>query len=127
MIYSCLPMYQSAAWVANIYRALVCGVPCAIDARFSVQEFWDRCRFYGATMTFTLGAMHIFLWQQPPRADDADNPIRTAGMVPMPEALIEPFKRRFGIEEIHQGYGQSEVMTLLSRRPGRTLRAELAR
>ena len=118
VIYSCLPMYQSAAWVANVYRALVSGVPCAIDARFSVNEFWDRCRHYGATMTFTLGAMHIFLWQQPPRADDADNPVRSAGMIPMPDALIEPFKRRFGIEHIHQGYGQSEVMGLLSRRPG---------
>ena len=30
VIYSCLPMYQSAAWVANVYRALVCGVPCAM-------------------------------------------------------------------------------------------------
>jgi crotonobetaine/carnitine-CoA ligase len=118
VIYSCLPMYQSAAWVANVYRALVCGVPCAIDPRFSVHEFWDRCRHYGATMVFTLGAMHIFLWQQPPRADDADNPVRTAGMIPMPDALIEPFKRRFGIEHIHQGYGQSEVMGLLARRPG---------
>jgi crotonobetaine/carnitine-CoA ligase len=120
VIYSCLPMYQSAAWVANLYRALVCGVPCAIDPRFSVHEFWDRCRHYGATMVFTLGAMHIFLWQQAQRPDDADNPVRSAGMIPMPEALIEPFKRRFGIEHIHQGYGQSEVMTLLARRPGRT-------
>jgi crotonobetaine/carnitine-CoA ligase len=118
VIYSCLPMYQSAAWVANVYRALVCGVPCAIDPRFSVQDFWDRCRHYGATMTFTLGAMHIFLWQQPPRPDDADNPVRSAGLIPMPDALIEPFKQRFGIEHVHQGYGQSEVMGLLSRRPG---------
>jgi len=118
-IYSCLPMYQSAAWVACVYRALVCGVPCAIDPRFSVRDFWDRCRHYGATMVFTLGAMHIFLWQQPERADDAHNPVRSAGMVPMPDALIEPFKRRFGIEEIHQGYGQSEVMSVLARRPGR--------
>jgi crotonobetaine/carnitine-CoA ligase len=69
-------------------------------------------------MVFTLGAMHIFLWQQPARADDADNPVRSAGMIPMPDALIEPFKRRFGIEHIHQGYGQSEVMSLLARRPG---------
>ncbi|MGH7288401.1 MAG: AMP-binding protein [Myxococcota bacterium] len=119
VIYSCLPMYQSAAWVACVYRALVSGVPCAIDERFSVHEFWDRCRYYGATMVFTLGAMHIFLWQQPPRPDDADNPVRSAGMVPMPDALIEPFKQRFGIEHIHQGYGQSEVMGLLARRPGR--------
>jgi crotonobetaine/carnitine-CoA ligase len=118
VIYSCLPMYQSAAWVANVYRALVCGVPVAMDPRFSVTEFWERCRYYGATMVFTLGAMHIFLWQQPPRADDRDNPVRSAGMVPMPDKLIGPFKERFGIEEIHQGMGQSEVMGLLSRRPG---------
>jgi crotonobetaine/carnitine-CoA ligase len=118
VIYSCLPMYQSAAWVANVYRALVCGVSVAMDARFSVSEFWDRTRFYGATMVFTLGAMHMFLWQQPPRPDDRDNPVRVAGMVPMPDKLIGPFKERFGIEEIHQGMGQSEVMGLLSRRPG---------
>ena len=31
VLYNCLPMYQSAAWVANIYRALVFGVPCAMD------------------------------------------------------------------------------------------------
>ncbi len=118
VIYSCLPMYQSAAWVANVYRALVCGVPVAMDPRFSVTEFWERCRYYGATMVFTLGAMHIFLWQQPARADDRNNPVRSAGMVPMPDKLIGPFKERFGIEEIHQGMGQSEVMGLLSRRPG---------
>jgi crotonobetaine/carnitine-CoA ligase len=123
VIYSCLPMYQSAAWVACIYRALVSGVPCAIDERFSVHEFWDRCRHYGATMVFTLGAMHIFLWQQPPKPDDADNPVRSAGMVPMPDALIEPFKQRFGIAHMHQGYGQSEVMGLLARKPGRTYKA----
>ncbi len=123
VIYSCLPMYQSAAWVANLYRALVSGVPCAIDERFSVHEFWDRCRYYGATMVFTLGAMHIFLWQQPPKPDDADNPVRSAGMVPMPDAMIEPFKKRFGIEHLHQGYGQSEVMALLARRPGKTYKA----
>jgi crotonobetaine/carnitine-CoA ligase len=119
VIYSCLPLYQSAAWVANVYRALVCGVPVAMDPRFSVTEFWDRCRHYGATMVFTLGAMHIFLWQQPPRPDDRDNPVRSAGMVPMPDALIGPFRERFGIEHIHQGMGQSEVMGLLARRPGK--------
>jgi crotonobetaine/carnitine-CoA ligase len=122
VIYSCLPMYQSAAWVANLFRALATGVPCAIDARFSPSEFWNRCRHYGATMTFTLGAMHIFLWQAPEREDDAENPVRVASMIPMPAELEEPFKKRFGIDAIHQGYGQSEVMTLLARTPGRAWR-----
>ena len=120
VLYNCLPMYQSAAWVANVYRALVCGVPCAMDPRFSAGDFWDRTRHYGATMVFTLGAMHMFLWNAPERDDDADNPVRVAGMIPMPEDLIPRFKERFGIEEIHQGYGQSEVMSVLSRERGKT-------
>ena len=119
VIYNCLPMYQSAAWVANVFRALVCGVPCAMDPAFSAREFWNRCRHYDATMVFTLGAMHIFLWQAPECPDDADNPVRVASMIPMPAHLEGPFKERFGIESIVQGYGQSEVMTLMARTPGR--------
>ena len=115
VLYCCLPMHNSAAWVAVVYRALVCGLPFGLDPRFSVGDFWDRVRFYGATQTFTLGAMHVFLWQQPERADDAANPVRVASCIPMPEALLEPFKRRFAIEQIYQGYGQSEVLGLLSR------------
>jgi crotonobetaine/carnitine-CoA ligase len=114
--YNCLPLYNSAAWVANIYRALVAGIPCAIDAQFSVTDFWDRLRHYGATQTMTLGAMHMFLWNQPVLADDADNPLRMANMVPMPESLLGPFCERFGIEGNLQGFGQSEVMLLITRK-----------
>jgi crotonobetaine/carnitine-CoA ligase len=120
VVYNVLPVYLAAAWAANIYRTLVTGVVLAMDPRFSVHEFWDRCRYYGATQVFTLGAMHIFLWQQPPRPDDRDNPVRQATMTPLPDALIGPMKERFGIEEILQGYGQSEVMALLARKPGRS-------
>ncbi len=119
-IYSCLPMYHTAAWVANVFRAMVCGIPCAVDPRFSPAQFWDRCRHYDATMIFTLGAMHIFLWQAEARSDDADNPVRVASLIPIPADLEEPFKKRFGIESIFQGYGQSEVLTLFARTPGET-------
>jgi crotonobetaine/carnitine-CoA ligase len=119
VLYSCLPLYQSAAWVANVFRALATGVPCAIDPRFSASEFWARTRHYGATMCFTLGAMHIFLWNAPERPDDAENPVRVFSAIPLPASLEEPFKKRFGIEAIFQGYGQSEVMTALARTPGR--------
>ncbi|MBA6413699.1 AMP-binding protein [Parahaliea sp. F7430] len=121
--YNCLPLYNSAAWAANIYRALVAGITCAMDPVFSVTTFWDRIRYYGATQTFTLGAMHIFLWQQEPKHNDRDNPLRVAQMVPMPEELLQPFCERFGIEKINQGYGQSEVMSLLNRNSDMTLKA----
>ncbi len=115
LMYCCLPMYNSAAWVANVYRALVCGLPVAIDAEFSASDFWNRCRNYGATQTFTLGAMHMFLWNAPEQPDDRDNPVRHASMVPIPDELIQPMKDRFGIETIDQGYGQSEAMGIYQR------------
>ena len=115
VLYCCLPMYNSAAWVAVVYRALVSGISFGLDPQFSVNDFWDRTRHYGATQTFTMGAMHIFLWQRPEAPDDADNPVRLASCIPMPEPLIEPFKARFGIDSIYQGYGQSEIMGLVSR------------
>jgi len=114
--YNCVPLYNSAAWVTNIYPSLVCGITCAMDPVFSVSDFWDRCRYYGATTVFTLGAMHMFLWKRPERPDDADNPVRTAMMIPIPEEIKNEFCRRFGIGDgISQGYGQSEVMGLLCR------------
>jgi len=114
-VYNVMPMYNSAAWSTNIFRALVEGLPCALDQRFSVTTFWDRLRFYGSTQTFTLGAMHMFLWKAPPRPDDRDNPLRVAGMSPMPDSLVGPFCERFGMERIMQGFGQSETFGVLHR------------
>jgi len=115
VMYTCLPMYNSAAWVTAVHRSLACGLPFALDPEFSAKAFWERCRHYGATQTFTLGAMHMYLWQAPEREDDADNPVRHASMIPLPDALIAPIKRRFGIETIDQGYGQSEILGLIHR------------
>lgn len=115
ILYNCLPMYNSAAWISTVYPALIAGVPFGLDDHFSVSGFWDRTRFYGATHMFTLGAMHIFLWQAPPRPDDRDNPVRVASLIPIPDRLLGPFKERFGIEVVVQGYGQSEAFTVLTR------------
>ncbi|MAG34108.1 MAG: AMP-binding protein [Deltaproteobacteria bacterium] len=115
VLYNCLPMCNSGAWISTIYPALLAGLPLGLDDRFSAGSYWDRTRFYGATHSFTLGAMHIFLWQAPERPDDKDNPVRVASAIPMPDQLMEPFKERFGIDVIVQGYGQSEAFTLLTR------------
>ncbi len=115
--YNVLPLYNSAAWMMTIFRTLYEGIGCASDPTFSASTFWDRTRFYNATQTFSLGAMHIYLWKQPERADDKDNPIRTAGMTPMPDDLIEPFCERFGILQIAQGFGQSEIGNVVAREP----------
>ncbi len=115
ILYCCLPLYNSGAWVTGVYRALITGIPMGLDAKFSATKFWGRCRYYGSTMIFTLGAMHMFLWNASEHPDDANNPVRAATMTPIPDDLIEPMKKRFGIDTIDQGYGQSESLGMFSR------------
>src|SRR5690606_1674742 len=49
VLYSCTPVYLGSAWVSAIWPSLLAGVTAAIDASFSVSEFWNRIRAYGAT------------------------------------------------------------------------------
>lgn len=108
--YYCMPMYNSGGWIMNIYPALISGSQAAIDKRFSVSEFWDRIRHFGANHTMTLGTMHVYLFQQEAKGDDADNPLRTLLMNPVIPQLMKPFMDRFGIDLVASGFGQSEIM-----------------
>lgn len=112
VIYNVLPLFNSGAWITSVFRALYEGIPVVLEKRFSVTTFWDRVKHFGATQTFTLGAMHMFLWGAPASEDDRDNPLRVAQMIPMPEQLAGPFSERFGIKLLPMGYGQSECMCI---------------
>ncbi|GAA2313004.1 AMP-binding protein [Streptomyces violaceusniger] len=107
--YSCLPMYLGGAYTTALWPSLVSGTAVGIDASLSVSRFWDRVRHYRATQIFTLGAMHMFLMQAPERPDDRDNSVRCAVPVPLPWSQVPRFKERFGIPDVQQAYGQSEV------------------
>ena len=120
IIFTVLPMYNSAVWVTAIFRALFAGVPLAIDPSFSVKTFWQRVDHYKATQCFTLGAMHMFLWDAPARDDDATHTLRKLMAIPMPPAVAGPFCERFNLELVPQGLGQSEAMRLVAPVTGRT-------
>lgn len=113
VLYSCTPMYLGVPWVSIIYPSLLAGLVAAIDPRFSVSNFWRRVRHYGATNIHTLGAMHMMLWKQPEQADDLDNDVRFAFMIPTPHDLIPKFKARWGIDQMPQSYGTSETYILI--------------
>lgn len=119
VIFTVLPMYNSAVWVTAIFRALIAGVPLAIEPSFSVKTFWDRVDHYGATQCFTLGAMHMFLWDSPEKDDDTAHTLSKLMAIPMPPAVAEPFCKRFNLELVAQGMGQSEAMRLIAPGEGR--------
>lgn len=114
VVFSVLPLYNSAAWVTSVFRAMLAGLPLAMDPAFSVSTFWERVDYYGATQSFTLGAMHMFLWNAAARPDDADHTLRKLMAVPMPAQLAGPFSERFGVELMPQGLGQSEAFTIIN-------------
>lgn len=109
VFYACTPMYLGGAWTGGVWIALLTGLTVGLDETFSVSRFWSRVRHYNATQLFTLGAMHMFLWQAPRRDDDADNPARVGLLVPMPYDIVPQFKERFGLQRLVQAYGQSET------------------
>jgi crotonobetaine/carnitine-CoA ligase len=112
VLYSCTPFYLGSPWSGTVWPSLLWGFTAAIDARFSVSRFWDRIRHYGATRAFTLGAMHILLWKQPPSERDQDHRLRQFLAIPMPSDLFPKFKKRFGIATMSQGYGTSETFRI---------------
>jgi crotonobetaine/carnitine-CoA ligase len=114
VIYCALPLFHSGAWVTTVYRALIEGITCAIEPRFSVTRFWQRVEEFGATQTFVIGAMGVFLWNAPESSDDAETPLRVAGIVPMPPELWSRFEKRFGVKLVRSGLGQSEILVVMT-------------
>lgn len=113
-IYCVLPLYNSGAWIICILRALVEGIPCVIEAKFSVSTFWERIKHFGATQTFAIGAMGTFLMNSPEKPDDAETPLRVAQIVPMPPNLWGKFEERFNVSLIRTGLGMSECLLIFT-------------
>lgn len=114
IVYCPLPLYNSAAWITCIYRALIEGIPCVIEDKFSVSSFWERINYFGATQIFAIGAMASFLLNAPASPDDAKTTLRTAYIVPMPPNLWSTFEQRFDIKLLASGLGMSECLMIMN-------------
>lgn len=112
--YCALPLYNSGAWLTCVIRALAQGIGVVIEKKFSVNNFMARIKHFNATQTFAVGAMGVFLMNQPERDDDADNPLREAGIVPMAPDMWPKFEKRFGLEILTVGIGMSECLLMLN-------------
>ena len=104
VLYTCLPLFHANALFLTAVRALVSGRTLALSRRFSASRFWDEIRHYGATTFNALGAMIPILLKQPPRLDDADNPVRLVMSAATPAWAWEQFEKRFKLV-IWEGYG----------------------
>lgn len=106
-IYNDLPMYHVGGAYANVMTALWAGAGVTLWDRFSPSEFWARIEAGSCTSAIILDVMIPWLLANPKGADDRRNTLNKAHMQPLPVRHLE-FARRFGIDSVTAGFGQTE-------------------
>jgi carnitine-CoA ligase len=110
-LYGPLPLAHNSGRSCMNY-ALSRGATFVYRERFSGTEFWDDIRRFDCRVAALVGPMTSFLFAQPPRRDDSDNPLRAVIAGPLlPE--VEEFKRRFDVR-MATCYGMTETGICLS-------------
>ena len=104
VLYTGLSLTHGNAQAVTFASAVAHGLPAVISERFTTSRLWDICRHHGCTTFSLLGGMAAAIYAEPPRADDADNPVRFVVSAGMPHALWADFERRFTVKVL-EWYG----------------------
>ena len=107
VLYTAYPLFHVDASVSTFLTALHRGASAVVMPKFSVSRFWSDIREHGVTITTFMGAVSVFLFNQPPQPDDADNPLRLVLMGPVPDFWRE-FEQRFDLKVV-AGFGTTEA------------------
>ena len=108
IIYITTPLFHSHGIKVAFAAALSKGSAIAIARKFSASKFWNEARKFNATCFNYVGEICRYLYNQPPKSDDADNPIvKIVGNGLRPDIWLD-FKERFNIQEIREFYGATE-------------------
>jgi len=102
--YTGLSFTHGNAQSMTLIPSLTMSLRGVISRRFTKSKLWDVCRRYGCTTFSLVGGMATALYSEPPRPDDADNPVRFVVSGGMPPAIWEAFERRYNVK-ILEVYG----------------------
>lgn len=105
--YTGLSLTHGNAQAVTLGPSLHMGLRAVFSRRFTKSKLWDVCRRYGCTTFSMLGGMATAIYSEPPRPNDADNPVRMVVDAGMPAAIWEAFEKRFNVK-IFEWYGAIE-------------------
>jgi crotonobetaine/carnitine-CoA ligase len=104
-----LPLFHINAPAYSTLGSVAARASVVVLPGFSAHTFLDDARRFGATEFNSIGAMLEILVRQPPRDNDADNPVRICYTGPSPDREHQlAIEERFGFEIIC-GYALSET------------------
>jgi len=106
-LYTGLSLTHGNAQAVTMVPSLMLNIPCVISTKFTKSRIWDICRRFGCTTFSLLGGMMMGIFSEPPRPNDADNPVRLVLSAGTPLTIWEAFEKRFNVM-IHEWYGAVE-------------------
>jgi crotonobetaine/carnitine-CoA ligase len=95
--YTGLSFTHGNAQSVTLAPSLLLGLRGVFSRRFTKSRLWDVCRLHGCTTFSLVGGMATGIYSEPPRSNDADNPVRLVVSGGMPPAIWEAFEKRFDV------------------------------
>jgi crotonobetaine/carnitine-CoA ligase len=108
VLFNAFPLFHANARYNTVLTAMIVDGTAVLRDQFSVTTFWETCRREEVTAFNYMGAVLMMLNKQPPRDDDANNPVRRAFGAPAPVEIFDEFQQRFGVHLV-EVYGSTEL------------------
>jgi crotonobetaine/carnitine-CoA ligase len=105
-LFSAMPLFHNSGRSGFNYVLSRGGCLVTRD-KFSATSVWSDVREHNCVALALVGPLTALLYAAAPRADDADNPVRSVILGPMIPAIAD-FERRFGVS-VAICYGQTEI------------------
>lgn len=106
-LYTGLSLTHANAQFLTLGSALFGGLFTVISRRFTKSRLWEVVRQYNCSVFNLLGGMTTAIFAEPPKPDDAHNPVRYVISAGMPKAIWKEFAQRFNVD-ILEFYGAAE-------------------
>lgn len=106
--YMVLPLYHNSGFDIGYSATIISGATMVLRRKFSARNFWKDVRKYNVSFFIYVGELCRYIYNQPPQPDDADNPLKMVVGNGMRGDLMEPFRKRFDIEQLKEIYGATE-------------------
>jgi len=118
VLYTGLSLTHGNAMGLSLAPALYKSCRTVFSTKFTKSRLWDITRAYGATCFSMLGGVASGIFNEPPKPNDADNPVRQVISAGMPRAIWEEFEKRFNVK-IFEWYSTLEGGGMTRKPPGK--------
>ena len=107
VLYTGLSLTHGNAQGFTLSPSLCVGIPSVFSRKFTKSGLWSTIRRFDCTVFTVLGGMTVAIYAEPPKDDDADNPVRMIISAGMPKAIWKHFEERFDLA-LFEVYGAAE-------------------